>query len=246
MPSWKDGESSPEMLSDLTDMDYAPDTFEDPTFCGLAAGYDKICRVHRLEPTKCVAFEGTDTGRRFYMCQVQNQVSNCGFVSWLDGEYHDTLKNALKKLWGMYYSSNSARIEDKIVHARFVEQLSEEKKSIEKKYSSLLADVNKFMSETEKQVMEKNLAGMNAASKEEDKMAGMEKEINMLKKQVARMKDEQKSVVEQMNSRQKNWEQEKDALKEEKKMLEYNLFDLLKVSDGNKNRLLKIRQIFDE
>jgi hypothetical protein len=43
-----------------------------PTFRGLASGYEECCRVHTLEPLKCVAFEGTDTGKKFYKCSLQN------------------------------------------------------------------------------------------------------------------------------------------------------------------------------
>ena len=56
-------------------MDYAPYTCEDLSFAGIAVGCDERCRIHNLPPTKCVAFEGTNTGRRFYMCSVPN-VSN--------------------------------------------------------------------------------------------------------------------------------------------------------------------------
>jgi hypothetical protein len=57
-------------------MDYAPETTEDPSFTGIAVGSGTVCRVHNLEPRKCVAFEGSDTGRRFLMCQVQNVSSS--------------------------------------------------------------------------------------------------------------------------------------------------------------------------
>jgi hypothetical protein len=53
-------------------MDYAPDTCEDLTFHGLAASCPEVCRVHRLEAQRCVSFEGTKIGRRFYMCSVGN------------------------------------------------------------------------------------------------------------------------------------------------------------------------------
>jgi hypothetical protein len=39
---------------------------------------------------------------------------------------------------------------------------------------------------------------------------------------------------------------EKGALKDEKKKLEYLIFNLIKVGDGNKDRLKRIRQIYDE
>jgi hypothetical protein len=47
-------------------------TYEDPTFGGLVVGCEKLCRVHRLEPVKCIAFEGINTCRCFYMCYVEN------------------------------------------------------------------------------------------------------------------------------------------------------------------------------
>ena len=69
-----------EFIQNTVDMDYAPDTCLDPDFDGLAVGCPDLCRVHQLEPNKCVAFEGTNTGRRFYMCSVQNVRSLLDFV----------------------------------------------------------------------------------------------------------------------------------------------------------------------
>uniref|UniRef100_A0ACD6A6I4 Uncharacterized protein n=1 Tax=Avena sativa TaxID=4498 RepID=A0ACD6A6I4_AVESA len=100
MPSWGDGSnSSDSILGDLTPMDYAPDTILDPSFTGIAVGCGTVCSVHKLEPRQCVAFDGADTGRRFLMCQVENQVENCGIHSWVDDEWCDTLKHCLLKLW---------------------------------------------------------------------------------------------------------------------------------------------------
>ena len=53
-------------------MDYAPETCEDPDFHGLVVDSPHVCRVHNLLPQKCVAFGGSDTCRRFYMCLVPN------------------------------------------------------------------------------------------------------------------------------------------------------------------------------
>jgi hypothetical protein len=52
---------------------------------------------------------------------------NCGFVSWVDQEWSDTLKNAQSRLWGLYHSSNTARIDEKNKQAK-----------LEKKNSALL------------------------------------------------------------------------------------------------------------
>ncbi|KAM0914751.1 hypothetical protein ACQ4PT_011324 [Festuca glaucescens] len=187
MPSWHDGSTSSERLPEFNDIDYAPDTTEEPTFHGLAVGSGERCRVHNLEPVRCVAFEGPNTGRRFYLCSIENHVLNCGFHAWVDSEWPEPLQNALKKLWGMYYSSNSGRIDDKLEHARFVEELAVEKNKIEKKYASLLVDVKKFAEETEKRVVERNYKLITS---------GAADEINELKKEVAELKQLQKTQAE--------------------------------------------------
>jgi NAD-dependent dihydropyrimidine dehydrogenase PreA subunit len=54
------------------DLDYARDTVDDPTFNGIVVGCPEVCRIHKLPPRKCVAFEGVNTGRKFYIYQVEN------------------------------------------------------------------------------------------------------------------------------------------------------------------------------
>ena len=189
-------------------------------------------------------------------------MNNCGFVSWLDGEWPETLKNALTRLWGMYHSSNSGRIDDKIEHAKFVEELSEEKNKLERKYYTLLADVKKFTKETEKRVMEQNGHRIMVSAEEEvevlKKEVGVlkqnyhrikvsaEEELEVLKKEVGVLKKVQKTQAEIMKARQKEWDDEREAMKEEKRKLEYMLYDMIKVSDANKDKFKRIKQICDE
>ena len=55
-----------------------PDTIPEPLFCGSVIDDDvPKCMLHRMIPRKCVAFEGANTGRRFYGCsmQVSNQIN---------------------------------------------------------------------------------------------------------------------------------------------------------------------------
>ncbi|CAM0958226.1 unnamed protein product [Alopecurus aequalis] len=203
MPSWDDEYESEEMLSDIVNMDYCPDTWEDPDFNGLALGCTEVCRVHKLVPRKCVVFGGSDTGRRFYMCSVANQVENCGFVSWVDGMWPQTMKNAILRLWAMYEESNSGRIDDKIQTGKMLEELTLEKNKADKDYASLMADVKKYIVDLEKK-------------------------------------------AEVMKGKQKAWDEEKEAMRQENKKLEYNLYDLLKVTDGNKQKLKSIKAICDE
>jgi hypothetical protein len=61
-------------------MDYYPDTPDDPMFYGLAVGCPEVCTTHGHEPLKCVAFQGWNIGRHFYMCSVPNVSKYCQFL----------------------------------------------------------------------------------------------------------------------------------------------------------------------
>ncbi|XBI53427.1 hypothetical protein VPH35_035658 [Triticum aestivum] len=65
-----------------------PDTIKDHDFCGEELDRPLYCVLHDTKPLRCVAFEGSDTGRRFYGCAV---------------------KRCLLKLWGMLHESNDDR-----------------------------------------------------------------------------------------------------------------------------------------
>ena len=44
----------------------------DAEFAGIDHEAPFVCVAHKLKPRKCVAFQGTDTGRKFYMCAIEN------------------------------------------------------------------------------------------------------------------------------------------------------------------------------
>jgi hypothetical protein len=111
-------------------------------------------------------------------------VNNCGFVSYLDGEWPTILDNALLELWGMYHSSNCARIDDKLEHPRFMEEISEKNKKIEKKHLALLGDVRKFTNYTEKRVMHENFHKLKAGVREEEEMEKLKNELGVLKEKM--------------------------------------------------------------
>jgi hypothetical protein len=77
----------------------------------------------------------------------------------------------------MYHASNYARSDDKIEHARFIEELLKEKKSLEKKYSILVGDVNKFADETEKRVVHQHYYKIIAEGRQEGEMEAVEQEL---------------------------------------------------------------------
>jgi hypothetical protein len=88
--------------------------------------------------------------------------------------------------------------------------------------------VNKFADETEKRGVHQNYHKICVEGRQEDDMEAMKLEISKLKEM------------------EKNWEAEKYSLKEEKKKLEYMIFDLLKYGANNKEKLKKIKLICEE
>ncbi|CAM0901808.1 unnamed protein product [Alopecurus aequalis] len=258
MPSWDESSSSTnDVLADITPLDLSPDTVDDPTFFGIATDCSEVCRVHKLKPRRCVAFQGSNTGRRFYLCSVLNQVENCGFVSWVDGEWPETAQHALGRLWSMLYDSKSERVVEKCDHVQL---------KLEKKYSSLVEDVNKYCSDTHRQVMQENYAKIMKEGSKAEVEVGQEKEMDLLKKkieaqekeigelkkvieaqekEIGELKQVQRSQADVMKVKQENYVAEKMALKEEKKKLEYMIFEMVNASQALKDKLKKIREICD-
>jgi hypothetical protein len=67
----------------------------------------------------------------------------------------------------MYENRNISRIQEKIHNAWLIKTLSQEKNSLDKKYTSLLADIRNFMDSTEKRVVEQNMAKMKRNCEEQ-------------------------------------------------------------------------------
>ncbi|CAM0951551.1 unnamed protein product [Alopecurus aequalis] len=267
MPSWDESSSSTnDVLADITPLDLSPDTVDDPTFFGIATDCSEVCRVHKLKPRRCVAFQGSNTGRRFYLCSVLNQVENCGFVSWVDGEWPETAQHALGRLWSMLYDSKSERVVEKCDHVQLIHDVALEKHKLEKKYSSLVEDVNKYCSDTHRQVMQENYAKIMKEGSKAEVEVGQEKEMDLLKKkieaqekeigelkkvieaqekEIGELKQVQRSQADVMKVKQENYVAEKMALKEEKKKLEYMIFEMVNASQALKDKLKKIREICD-
>ena len=156
----------------------------------------------------------------------------------------------------MYYEANNARINDRVENGILVKQLSDEKNKIEKNYGSLLNDVNKFMEETEKRMVEQNYNKIMSTEADKVSMGDLkevEKDRDLLKTEVAKLRSElkelkqvHKSQAEIMKEKQVRWEGERDALKEEKRKVEYMLYDMFKASDGLKEKVKKIKAICDD
>ena len=185
------------------------------------------------------------------------QVENCGFVDWVDGEWPDTAKNAISRLWGMYEEQKSARIDERYEHAKLVKELSVEKDKVEKKYTSMVQSVNKFIDDTCKSSREANYERIMQEGRDGDLKEQMALTIKLLETQVGELKQIQRTQAdvlkakqkelsdekEALKAKQKEWDDEKEALKADRKKLEHQLFDLFKFNNANKEKLKRIKAI---
>lgn len=94
-----DNSSLPYMQSSSsTDgLNQVPFSVEDPDYMGLELDLMVFCEKHGKASERLVAFEGTDTGRRFLAC-AEPEGQNCGLVEWVDQQWPPTMQNALLKL----------------------------------------------------------------------------------------------------------------------------------------------------
>jgi hypothetical protein len=172
------------------------------------------------------------------------EVTNCGFVSWVDAEWHVQLQNALGKIWGMYNTSVGQRLDESAELYHQLKELTVEKSKYEKKYCNLVTDVNKMMDEAEKRAVEKNLLKMKQL--ENDEFAEIKRQRDVLMEELALLKQSQRHEEEMNKLRKTKWEKEMEKLKEEKKKAEYYVYELLKAGEANKQKLQSMKTILDK
>jgi hypothetical protein len=119
-----------------------------------------------------------------------------------------------------------------------------QRKKLEKKHASLLEDVRNFMDTTGQRVMENNLGLIRGNSVQR------RNELGELKKELDMLKNVQRTQAEVFKAKQKTLEDERDAVREEKKKLEYIIYDMLQqkaaVEGSVKEKLQRIKDICDE
>ena len=167
-------------------------------------------------------------------------------MRWVDPEWPPTLQRSVCRLWEMYEESNNLRIDEKLKHAKFVKDLTDEKRKVDKKYNGLVGamdqwreDTKKKLQEDEVQTMKRQAIESHLAQKMKTLLSEMQNERDLLRNEVSQLK-------EKMDKDQQDWEMEKRGLKEEKKKLEYALYDVVKANGANKDKLKRIKSMCEE
>nr|XP_040252007.1 uncharacterized protein LOC109770344 [Aegilops tauschii subsp. strangulata] len=188
MPSWKDGEESSEE-EELVGMDLEqhwanPGTTIDASFCGRAADASITCRLHLAPCMKYVAFEGKDTGRRFYGCVVpQLQESN-----WVDAPWPSILQRCLEKIWEMFHEENHGRMIDHEKYKKELDKVNKQLDTLGDQYNQN----NRVMSDEEfkqKQMdVDKDMEKLAISKEKQSADFGKMKEMEKLAQELKEMK----------------------------------------------------------
>jgi hypothetical protein len=147
------------------------------------------------------------------------------------------MKHCLLNVWGIYHSRNSIRIDEKLEHGKFIKELAVEKRKLERKHASLLEEVRSWADGTGRKVMQKNYQKIKS---------GEHDEIEQLGKEVAELKQVQKTQADMMKANKMDWEKERQQVKEEKRKVEYAMYDLVQVNSVNKDKVERITAICNE
>jgi TolA-binding protein len=94
-------------------------------------------------------------------------------------------------------------MDEKLENAKFIQEICDEKKLIEKKYASLLEEVRKFSDDTKRRVQEKNYKKI---------MSGAEDELQALKKEVDELRQIQRTQADMLQDRKQEWDAERGKL----------------------------------
>uniref|UniRef100_N1QR07 Uncharacterized protein n=1 Tax=Aegilops tauschii TaxID=37682 RepID=N1QR07_AEGTA len=117
----------------LCELLQVPFSFEDADYKGLELDVMSPCEKHGMASERLVAFEGTDTGRRFLACAQPN---------------------ALLKLWAMVEDAKTARVNDNLESSFTIHHLTEEKNKLDANYDKLVQDVHELMNFQEDKVVD--------------------------------------------------------------------------------------------
>ena len=147
----------------------------------------------------------------------------------------------------------AARLDEQLDHHVKFDNLADDKKQLEKKYTDLKADVNKMLEDSLKQVQMANYEKFKEEEDREQSKYEAKEKAKVAEQKVQEMVLENKKLKEEMfvlkevlDELEKKRHIEKEAWKGEKKKLETALYDLFEAHNGKKEQLKKIQQILNE
>ncbi|XP_020160439.1 uncharacterized protein [Aegilops tauschii subsp. strangulata] len=124
-----------------------PATMKCTEWSGLALNDPARCE-HRAPCEKLLAFESTDSGRRFLGC-AKKDGTKCNSMEWIDSEWPIPLKQALARIWTMYEKEVTERLRQNVVNVEEVCKVLEYKRKMENDPMFFTDDFAKMVADKE-------------------------------------------------------------------------------------------------
>ncbi|KAI4969448.1 hypothetical protein ZWY2020_000362 [Hordeum vulgare] len=208
MVSWSEGSRSSWDNDSVTNQ--LPRTISCYEWSGIA--HELSSRCMHLEPClRQVAFQSTDTRRRFLACAKDKEEEKCCYLEWIDPEWLVAMQFCIGQLWSMHDKENEDRIRDNLKLGEENFKIVGEKRRMEEELRFFKLDFAKMVAHKEEAISQLGSARLAISDlKEELEKKKLEDHSSTNLHQVLRTKagKERDQLV-----------LERDQMKEEKKKL---------------------------
>ncbi|KAE8778245.1 cbl-interacting protein kinase 13 [Hordeum vulgare] len=196
-------------------------------------------RCMHLEPClRQVAFQSTNTGRRFLACAKEMAEEKCCYLEWIDPEWSVAMQFCIGQLWSMHDKENEDRIRENLKLGEENFKIIGENRKMEEELRFFKLDFAKMVAEKEEAINQLGSARLA---------------ITGLKEEIEKKKLPDHSCTNLHQVLRAKVEKERDELvlkrnqmKEEKKKLEYIISHMMKHNHGYKDKINKLKGICDE
>lgn len=165
---------------------------------------------------------------------------------WVDPEWPEAMKKAIASLWGMYNQSVGGQIRSQVESSKEIMKLLDDRDNQERKYTSLICHVRKWMNDTRKSVMSGSTLNDYPASSRmgwnTKIVLGLMGHEDTLKFDLKELKDDIECDKKLIMWQVKKWGKAMDDLKKENE----KIAGLLNAADQNKTKLKMIKSICDK
>ncbi|KAE8813961.1 cbl-interacting protein kinase 13 [Hordeum vulgare] len=194
--------------------------------------------MHLQPCLRQVAFQSTDTGRRFLACAKEKAEEKCYYLDWIDPEWSDAMQFCIGQLWSMHDKENEDRIRENLKLGEENFKIIGEKRRMKEELQIFKLDFAKMVADKEEAIRQLGSARLA--------MSDMKEEIE--KKKLA---DHSFTNLHQVLRAKAEKERDKlvlerDQMKEENKKLEHIISDMMKQNHGYKDKVKKLKEICDE
>uniref|UniRef100_A0A8I6YEG1 Uncharacterized protein n=1 Tax=Hordeum vulgare subsp. vulgare TaxID=112509 RepID=A0A8I6YEG1_HORVV len=229
MVLWSEGSSS--SWDDDSQTNQLPTTIPCYEWSGIAIELSSRC-MHLELCQREVAFQSSDTGRRFLACAKEKAEEKWCYLEWMDPEWSVAMQFWIGQLWSMHDKENDDKIRENM------KLLGEEKRKMEEELRFFKHDFAKVVADKEEAINQLGSARLAISDLKEE----IEKK---------RLADHSSTNLHQVLSAKAEKERdqlvlERDQMKEEKKRLECIIADMMKQNNGYKDKVKKLKEICDE